>query len=142
MPDTVDLFGESFRLSEDVDEFTLLEFAEAADDAEDNSLAAMAAMMRLLRASVHEEDWPRFRRVCRKNKAGVDNFLPIIRDLFHREVPARPTERPSDSSGGPPTTLDRSTEDSSSRAIARLEDIARPDLALFVVKAARDRASA
>lgn len=139
---SVPFFGEDFNLAEEVDDFTLLEFAEVADDSlEDNPLGAMAAMMRLLRSAIDEDDWPRFRRSCRKNKAKIDDLLPVIQTVFYRET-NRPTMRPADSSGGPQETAPSSTADSSSRAIAQLTDQRRPDLAMFVVAAEQERASA
>lgn len=124
------LFGESFGLADSVGEFALMEFAEAAEDVESNSLGAMAAVMRLLREAVVPQDWQRFRAACRANKATTEQLLPVVMAAFEQETD-RPTVRPSDSSDGPVSTEPRSAAGSSSRVIERLEAEGRPAWALL-----------
>ncbi|MGZ4663589.1 MAG: hypothetical protein ACXV5Q_00685 [Frankiaceae bacterium] len=134
-----ELFGETFQLANEIGEFALMEFAEAAEDVESNSLGAMAAVMRLLREAVLPEDWPRFRAVCRANKASAESLLPIVYAVFQQETD-RPTQRPSDSSDGPVTIAPRSAVDSSSRVIQQLEDEGRPAWALIAKQVQESRA--
>ncbi|MGZ6838561.1 MAG: hypothetical protein ACXVGE_22080 [Blastococcus sp.] len=134
-----ELFGETFALADTISEFSLMEFAEAAEDVESNSLGAMAAVMRLLREAVLPEDWQRFRQSCRTNKASAEALLPIVYKVFE-DATDRPTQRPSDSSDGPPATEPKSTGDSSSRVIERLEAEGRPAWALIAKQVQESRA--
>jgi hypothetical protein len=138
MPDgsTVEFFGERIRLAEPEDcEFAMLEFAEAMPGLDSGDVAAMGAIMRVLKAAVHDDDLPRFLDLARKNRAQVErDLMPVIVAVFDRDTD-RPTSRPSDSSDGPARTEPSSVVDSSSRVIARLEQQGRPDLALVVAQA-------
>lgn len=123
-------FGEEFNLADEVSEWALMEFAESAEAAEHETLAAAAAIMRLLKEVVAPEDWVRFRSVARKNKAGVDDCLPLVVAVWEGKT-VRPTERPADSSDGPSSTEPRSMSDSAARAIDLLPG--RPDLQRLVL---------
>ncbi len=98
---SVAFFGEDFGLAGEMSEFALLEFAEAAADGEDgDSMQGMAAILRLLRDCITPEDWPRFRKVARSNRAKSSDLLPVIQATM-TAVAERPTGLPSDSSDGP-----------------------------------------
>lgn len=112
----VDFFGETIRLVDEPSEWTMLEFAEAADNTDANELQGLAAVMRLLRGTVHEDDWDRFARTARKHKAQVDrDLMPLVVAVITGATD-RPTRQPSDSSAGLPTTAASSTAASSSPA--------------------------
>lgn len=138
-----EMFGESFRFADDdAYEFAILEFAEMAEEVDSNSLAGAAAVMRVLKAIVYDEDRARFLKVARTNHATVErDLLPIIVRAFKEET-GRPTEQPADSSDGLPATSDPSADDSYSRVIRRFEQKGRPDIAQMVDEARRSRASA
>ncbi len=140
MPDELDsfeFFGETFRLNPAGDyQMELLEFADAATGGADSELlAGMAAVVRLLRAAVHGDDWSRFWASAKKNKAQVrTDLMPVVVAAFAQPID-RPTGLPSGSSDGQASTPQNSGGDSSSRVIARLEEQGRPDLALVVAQA-------
>lgn len=125
----VTLWGESFRVVDEVNEFAFMEFAEAAQDAEADSMGALAACMALLRDSIEPEDWQRFRKSARANRAKVEQLLPILVGVYTGQAD-RPTERPSGSSDGSPDTGPSYEADSSSAALRLLRG--RPDLQQMV----------
>ena len=63
-------------------EFALMEFAAAAQDAEADSLGGLAAIYRLVQAAVVPSDWPRFQVLARKNKATTEMLLPVAVAVF------------------------------------------------------------
>jgi hypothetical protein len=132
-------YGETFTLHDTVGDFALMEFAEAAERVESESLAGMAAIMRLLKSAVVDEDWPRFQATARKNRATVEACMEMVMRLFEQEA-ARPTGRPSDSSDGPQITKPNSAAGSSS-PVARLEAKGRPDFALVAMRAQQARSA-
>ena len=134
----VAFFGETIRLADSVSEWALMEFAEAAEQVDDASLAGMAAVMRLLKESVLAEDWGKFRDLARTNKASIEDCMPVVVAVFTAET-GRPTVRPSDSSDGPPATSTSSTDVSAGVAVRALAG--RPDLQLMVLNAQEARSA-
>ena len=128
---TVEFFGETFDLQDEPNTFALMEFAEAASTTDDNSLEGLAAVFRLVEAAVTAEDWPRFKALARKNKAGVEDVLPVAVAVFQAQT-GRPTVRSSDSSDGPSDTEQSSTSDSLIRVLDR--EAGRPDRQLAILK--------
>ncbi len=131
MSRSVDFFGETFRLTDDPAdiEFAYLEFCEAAADTDASSTAGGAAVMSLLRAALADGEWDRFKSVARKNRARTErDLMPIVVALVEGQTD-RPTQRPSDSSDGPPATAPSSTDGSYSLA-SRLQG--RPDLMVII----------
>lgn len=128
---SIQLFGETFAVTEDPAdlEFAMLEFQEVAEGTEAESAAGGAAVMNLLKACLADaKDWPRFKQVCRSNRARVErDLMPIVVEV----MTDRPTRLPSDSSAGVTTTAPNSTADSSSQAM-RLVPSGRSDLAQIV----------
>jgi hypothetical protein len=141
--DQFEVFGESFRFADPSDyEFAMMEFADAAEYADVDTLAGAATIMRVLKAVVHPDDVKRFTLAARTNRARVErDLLPIVVEAFGRET-GRPTGQPAESSDGLQPMSETSVDDSSLRVIHRLEDQGRPDLALMVDAAQRSRASA
>lgn len=127
----VQFFGETFRLVDEPSEWAMLEFAEAAGGSDANELAGLAAVMRLLRATVHEDDWQRFSAAARKNNAKIDrDLMPLVVAVFTGATD-RPTVQPSGSSDGLLTTAPSSTADSSSPVTDPWRG-ARPELLALV----------
>ena len=131
--------GEKFQTVDAVGDFALMEFAEAAERVDSESLASMAAIMRLLAAAVVPEDWTRFQAVARKNRASIEQCMAIVMEVFERDTD-RPTGRPADSSAGPLITEPKSA-DASSSVVTRLAAQGRPDLALIAVRAQEARSA-
>jgi len=125
----VHLWGESFHLVDEPSEFAFLEFAEASEDIDSSKLAALAAVMRLLRETIADQDWARFRASARKNKAKIEDLLPVLVSVFIGGD-VRPTGRPSGSSDGSEATGASSEDGVSSEALSLLGG--RPDLQRIV----------
>jgi hypothetical protein len=146
----IEFFGAKYRLSDPEDyQWAMLEFADAATGGADAAtLEGLSAIMAMLKAAIHPDDWTRFRTAARKNKARVDrDLMPVVVSAFSQEVTDRPTGRSSDSSDGPKVTPDTSAAVSSSmdephlRVIKRLEDEGRPDKAEMVLLAQEARSA-
>lgn len=131
----VDFYGESFTLADDIDEWTLMEFAEGMNQAESSPLVGLGVIMTLLKEVVPQQDWARFRKTAKANKAGFNEVLPIAVSVFDKRAVevGRPTLRSTDSSDGPCGTEQPSMSSYSVKAIA-LND-GRPDLQLFYKRA-------
>lgn len=130
-------FGESIRLADEPNEFAMAEFAQAASSVDSNGIAALATIMDLLEACVHPDDWQRFRRTARANRAKVErDLMPVVVAVFESET-ERPTQRPSVSSDGPTIIGLNSPAGSSQPDIDRL--VGRPDLMVVVEDAAAAR---
>lgn len=115
----------------------MLEFAEMASG-DHSDLDNLAAIMRLLEASVHPDDWTRFKTTARKGRAQIErDLMPVVVALFEAAA-ERPTQRPSDSSDGSSATGPRSTAVSSGPASDRLH--VRPDLMVIVQDAQASQA--
>jgi hypothetical protein len=128
---SVEFFGEQFGLNAEVSEFSLMEFAEAAADGLDaNAMAGMAAMMRLIKECIVTDDVSRFLKSARKNRAGSEDLIPILKATFE-QVTERPTGLPSDSSDGQSATVPSSVVSAVDKGLERLAG--RPDLQLAVL---------
>lgn len=131
---TVEFFGETFTLAEDVSQFALLEFAEAASDGQDgDTMEGLASMMRLVKECVDKPDVKRFLATARKNRAGTTDLIPVLSAAFEVETD-RPTSRPSDSSDGPVTIAPKSPSSSDDKPSGRFDG--RPDLRLALSRTA------
>lgn len=69
-------------------------------------------------------DWPRFRNALVRRKADIVELVEMMQQAIEL-VNARPTQRPSDSSAGPPTTSPSSMEPSPSPAIPNGQAVER-----------------
>jgi hypothetical protein len=142
----VQFYGETFHVTDEPNEFAMMEFADTAEQVEDNSLPALAALFRLLHESVAanpfdetssaESEWARFRKVARANRADSATLLPVVFAVYS-EATERPTVLPSASSDGPEPTPLRSVSPPDVPVSEPLSG--RPDLqsALLEARAAR-----
>ncbi len=104
IPDTFTFAGQKFRVAEEVGAMPLLRFAAAADAGLDSdTLNGLVAMQEMIRDTIHPEDWTRFQRVATEAKASGEVLMAICQALY-QAISARPTDRPTDSSDGPPPT--------------------------------------
>ena len=128
---SVEFFGESFGLQEGMSEFALMEFAEAAEGGvAQNSMAAMAAMLRLIKACIAADDLQRFLASARKNRPSSDDLIAVL-DAAANQVTERPTSLPADSTAGPTITAPSVASSSVDKGLDRLSG--RPDLQLAVL---------
>jgi hypothetical protein len=114
-PDQFRFCGEVFTVGQ-VGLIPLGKFAKAAVSGLDSSdMEGLAAMIDMLTDTVVDEDRGRFLDTAQRNRAKADDLMPIIMAIIQAEA-ARPTQRPSDSSGGPSRTGASSRASSSSVA--------------------------
>lgn len=119
---TFDLFDETFTYADEFPSFAYTEFCEAMDDGvEAEGAHAQAVAWRLALSCVADRDQQRFRITCRKNRASVDAWLKVFHGLLE-ELSARPTQQPTDSSGG----LDSAPESSASQPVASVTPLTAP----------------
>ena len=133
--------GEDFRTADKIGLMPLMRFAKVAKqgvDAED--LDGLAALYDLLEQCIHDDEWTRFQETADRTRADGEELMAVIGKVFEA-LAARPTSLPSDSSAGQPTTQPRSESVDTSylQVVKRLEQQGRPDQALIVAQANRDR---
>ena len=139
---TVTFLGETFAIAEQVSHLALMRFAKVASSGVDaDDMEGLAALYDVLGQCIDPKDWRAFQKHADDMRAQSDDLLGVMQEVLPR-IAARPTGRPSDSSGGPSVPSEPSVGDSSSRVITRLEARGRPDLALMVDQAQASRASA
>lgn len=142
----VTLRGEVFQTRPKVAQMALLRFAKrisraaSGTDAGQVAQEQMAGIYELLQAVIPAEDWQRFEDHALEIEADDDELGQVIADALEA-IQVRPTQRPSDSSAGPPT-VNMSLPGDSSSAVTLRERQGRPDLALVHDMAERSRASA
>lgn len=137
----VSFCGEDFDLVETTGAMPWMRYAKAAQSGVDtDSMEGLALIYDLLKASIVDEQWPRFEQLATDNRSTNDQMWEVMVRVLE-VVSERPTSRPSASSDGPSDTQASSAVDSSSRVIARLEEQGRPDLA-NVVLLAREHSAA
>lgn len=136
MPESLPFLGEQFQVAEQVGLMPVLRFAKAAKSGLDSdNLDGLAAIYDLIEQCLDPAEWQRFEKHCDVQRAGAEDMLAFVAKVVEL-VSNRPTERPSNSSDGPTTTSENSTDDSSTRVIRRLESMGRPDLAVIAIQAA------
>lgn len=129
-PDDFDYFGATIRVTPEVNEVDIVDFMDAARTMEGDGLLGIAVIKDGLKMLVHGEDFAEFWRLARANRQRVEDlsalFLALGRPVVENSTEL-PTQRPTDSSGGPLPTPTSSTDWPSS---ADYERAGRPDLAL------------
>lgn len=130
----VEFFGEKFRLVEVANDFALMEWSEAAENVEANSIAAHAATYRLLQESIHPDDWQRFRLHARRNKADATSLMPVVAAVWNQSTD-RPTSLPADSSAGHQNMPESFVSPPADPVMDRFDG--RPDMQLAVLRSRR-----
>lgn len=146
MSGTIEFLGAEFHVADKVSSLAFMRFAKVAKagtDAED--MDGLAAMYDLLQQCIATEDWHRFEAHADTQRADSEQLLEVIQKVF-AVLADRPTGRSSDASDGPRIIEPSSTVDSSSpapaeRAISRLNEQGRPDLALLVRRRAESQSA-
>jgi len=135
----IDFFGEKFATAEKIGLMPMMLFAKASEaGATTDDMAGLVAMYDLLEQYIADEEWSRFCTTASKNRASGDEIFEVVGKVLAAQA-ARPTQRRSDSSDGPPTTEQNSTSAFESRAIDLFPG--RPDLQLAVVRTMEFQAS-
>lgn len=139
---TIEYAGERFALADRIGLMPLMRFAHLARAGVDSDdMEGLDAMYALLKQCFTDEAWSKFEAAAERTRADGEELMGVVKQAIEA-IAARPTGRPSDSSGGPASTSTSSADDSSSPVIDRLERRGRPDLALIVAQAQESRASA
>ncbi|WP_045740867.1 hypothetical protein [Actinoplanes rectilineatus] len=113
----IEFMGEHFKLRDKIGKMALLRFAAMADSGEETGgMKTLAAMYKLLRACIVEEDWERFGDHADETAADEDDLLAVVGQAIEL-VTARPTRRPAVSSAGPPATSANSKGSSTLRLV-------------------------
>jgi hypothetical protein len=114
--DTVECLGERYRIGDKIGLMPLMRFAHSAKQGVDSGdLEGLSAMHDMLRDCIHPADWDRFQEDMTTKHASDAEIMPVVGQTIQL-LAARPTQRPSDSSSGPPTTSQPSTPTSSTTA--------------------------
>ncbi|MEU4558519.1 hypothetical protein AB0F72_09015 [Actinoplanes sp. NPDC023936] len=100
----IEFLGQHFRLRDKIGKMPLLRFAAMADNGDETGgMKTLAAMYKLLKMCIVEEDWERFGDHADETAADEDDLLEVVGKAIEK-VTARPTRRPAVSSAGPPST--------------------------------------
>lgn len=112
--DTVEFFGERFRIAEDTGIMPLLMFAASAENGLDSrDMSGLAAMWAMVKDCIADEvEWRRFVRHAVVHKAKADDLMTVVNRTVEI-ITARPTTPPGDSSAGRDTTSGTSKAPSS-----------------------------
>jgi hypothetical protein len=137
--DTFGYFGAEIRVNGDFSDADLADFLEAASEVDEESPSAMVVLKQFMRTAIHADDFDTFWDLARKNHQTMQDRMAVVYQIMEA-IAARPTQRSTDSSGGPQRTAPSSTDDLSSRVLARLDG--RPDLQVIVEDAQRALAAA
>lgn len=134
---TFDYFGEEIQGNPYLTDLDYLDFMEQASGLTPEDPKSLQLVKDFARVCLADGEFDRFWRLAKRNRqTQVDVYATLMQVL--EASTGRPTESPSDSSGGPRDIEPRSTGDSSS-VEARLRG--RPDLQLIVKQAQEARAS-
>jgi hypothetical protein len=140
--------GQEFRVNPDLTDVTVIDLFEQAQSVKVDDPRQYELAKDYVREHIHPDDFDRLWDAVVDNRKSVSDLMTLCWQILDK-VTARPTGRPSDSSGGPPATSPSSPAGSSVRDIAqpfveRFEEERRPDLASQVMLAveARERAQA
>jgi hypothetical protein len=140
---TFDWFDVEIHLSakgfSELEYVDLVERANQIDDASAEAITLIKDLFRMLLAdeATAGDNWKGFDtfwQLAKANDQGIEDLMAVYQVLMEA-LTARPTQRPSDSSGGPGTVTAISPPDSSSPASS-----GRPDLQVMREQAAEDRA--
>lgn len=99
-----------------MDGLPMMELAANGMDEDDaDVMSTTAAFYEFLHAVIADKDWAKFRRACIKDKVGSEELAELVGWLMEQAT-GRPTERSSDSSGGPSVTTGSSSTTPSATA--------------------------
>jgi hypothetical protein len=100
----VTFLGAEFATAEKIGLMPLMRFAAAAKAGLDSDdMDGLAALYTLIQDCIDPADWPRFERHATDTKAEADDLMKVVQTVIEA-LAARPTQRPADSSAGPPST--------------------------------------
>jgi hypothetical protein len=144
-------FGVRIRTNPKLTDLVLMDFAEGAANIDEDSPEAMTFVKRQMQLAIHPEDFDAFWLLALENGQETIDLMGVMKRIVENAT-KRPTSLPSDSSAGQPRTVVTSpdvsslpaTGDSPLTAMDRqaIETLpGRPELALVIDRAARERAA-
>jgi hypothetical protein len=123
-------FGETIRVNPELTEIAVMDFLDEAEKIAKTNPAAMLVIKRFARDSIHPADFDKFWALVKSHGQDTEDVMGLLWKVLEG-VTARPTGRPSDSSGGPtetssasPATSSRPDKDQARRA-AFVEQVRR-----------------
>jgi hypothetical protein len=151
--DTFGWFGTEIRVNSKLTDLVLMDFAEYAQGLDENSPEVMRFMKDQMRLVIDPDDFDAFWQGALDNGQDSNDLMTVMKAVIETKA-NRPTLLPADSSAGQPRTVVTSPDVSSlpdtevspltamdRRAIESLPP-GRPDLALVVMEAAKQRSLA
>lgn len=113
---TFDYFGVVIRVNENASDLDLVGFMlEAAEVETVDEQKAMQATSRYLKGLIADDDWDTFWRTAKANRQSLPDLL-MLGEKIIEALAGVPTQPPSDSVNGRPTTPSTSKADSRPRA--------------------------
>jgi hypothetical protein len=132
-------WGVDFEVAEKFGLIPMIKYARLAKQGVDSDdLEGLVVIGEVLEECFPESVYALFEETARKNHADGEELMEVMQEAM-QAIAERPTQQPSDSVGGQPTTSVSSGAGSSSQAMALLDG--RPDLQLMVMQAQESRAS-
>lgn len=149
--DSFGWFGTEIRVHPSLTDIVLMDFAEKAQAIDENSPEVMGFIKMQMRVVIAPEDFDAFWQAALDNGQDSGDLMRVMKTIVETKA-ERPTQLPSDSSAGHARTVTTSPDVSSwpategsqltamdRRAIEAMPG--RPDLALVVMEAAKQRAA-
>lgn len=134
--DTFEWYGSTVRVGAEATDLALIDFVELAGDMDENDPQSGVFVKRFIRDMIHEDDFPAFWDLARKNRLGFQELAEVAHTIIE-QVTNRPTVQSSDSSAGLHAIALNSTAASYSEVRGELEAEGRWDLALVYDDAER-----
>lgn len=139
---TFGYFGERIRTNPGLTDLGILRMVRRLGNLDEVEKLdeALALVDGLVASLIHADDVDLFWRTAEANRQEIDDLTDTVGQIVEG-ITARPTRRPSVSSGGPRTTSPSSGDGYSSVVIDRYVKSGRPDLALGVVRSVADHSA-
>jgi hypothetical protein len=149
--DSFGWFGQEIRISPNLTDIVLMDFAEKASRIDEDSPEVMGFVKMQMRLVIHTEDFDAFWSTAIENGQDSTDLMAVMKTIVESKA-QRPTLLPADSSAGQPRTVVTSPDVSSLPDTAAspltamdrrvIEGMAgRPELMLVADRAARERAA-
>lgn len=132
--DTLSYFGVAIRINTDFTDADLVDFMEAAGEADENDPRSALLLKKFLReVVVHPDDFDLFWATGKANRQSLEDRMAVAYQIIEA-VTKRPTGQPSGSPAGQRTTAGNSTADFALAAQRKLESAGRADLAVAALR--------
>lgn len=96
-------YGETIRVNPELTEIAVMDFFDEADKVKTTDARSMLIVKQFARDSIHPEDFDEFWALVKQHGGDTESVMTLMFKLLEG-ITARPTGRPSGSSGGPTAT--------------------------------------